>query len=245
MNVEPGSPFCGKPGFLDASEVHKAGGASSGSGSFGGNEMKTVDQMQEISQSNLQNHAAVVQGGVGQGRIYRLINLIDIFTEWVGKVVSWGILPMVGSLVFEIVSRYLFSAPTIWAEDVSTMLYGAFFMLGASYALRKGKHIRTDFFYEKWPPRVQGLVDGIIYVLIFLPSIGFWTVVTWDFAYTSVLLNERSISSPWMPYVWPLKLAMPLTGFLLFIQGISETLKSFLAAVKGVTFGEEAEKVEI
>jgi TRAP-type mannitol/chloroaromatic compound transport system permease small subunit len=48
-----------------------------------------------------------------------------------------------------------------------------------------------------------------------------------------------------MPYVWPLKLAMPLTGFLLFIQGISETLKSFLAAVKGVTFGEEAEKVEI
>jgi len=207
--------------------------------------MSTLNHIQEISTAKPDNDAALVQGGVGQGRIYRLVNLIDTFTDGIGKVVSWGILPMVASLVFEIGSRYLFSAPTIWAEDVSTMLYGAFFMLGSSYALRRGRHIRTDFFYEKWPPRVRGLVDGVIYVLIFLPSIGFWTVVTWDFASTSILLNERSISSPWMPYVWPLKLAMPVTGFLLFIQGISETLKSFFAAAKGITFGQEAEKVEI
>ena len=36
------------------------------------------------------------------------------------------------------------------------MLYGTIFMLGAAYALHKGAHIRTDFFYEKWSVRTQG-----------------------------------------------------------------------------------------
>ena len=53
------------------------------------------------------------------------------------------------------IARYLFNAPTIWSFDVTYMLYGAIFMLGAAYALHKGAHIRTDFFFEQLVDRAR------------------------------------------------------------------------------------------
>ena len=43
-------------------------------------------------------------------------------------------------------------------------------MLGAAYALHKGAHIRTDFFWEQFSPRTKGLIDSISYVVFFFPS---------------------------------------------------------------------------
>jgi len=62
---------------------------------------------------------------------------IDQFTLWVGKFVGWMLIPMILSLAYEVVARYAFGKPTIWAYDMTFMLYGSFFMLGASYTLRK------------------------------------------------------------------------------------------------------------
>ena len=51
------------------------------------------------------------------------------------------------------------------------MLYGTIFMLGAAYALHKGAHIRTDFFFERWSVRTQGTIDSIAYLVFFFPSL--------------------------------------------------------------------------
>ena len=60
------------------------------------------------------------------------------------------------AVAYEVIARYLFNAPTIWAFDVTYMLYGTLFMLGAAYALHKGAHIRTDFFWEQFSTRKKG-----------------------------------------------------------------------------------------
>lgn len=162
-----------------------------------------------------------------------------------GHVISFMIIPMVGSLAYEVIVRYLFSAPTIWAEDISTMLYGCFFMLGSAYCLQRGVHIRTDFFYQNWSVRTKGVVDSIIYLFVFFPCIGFFTIISWNYAWMSVMLKERAISSPWMPYIWPVKLAMPISGMLLVIQGVSEVLKSLVAAVFGAEIGAKMEQMDV
>ena len=51
------------------------------------------------------------------------------------------------------------------------MLYGTIFMLGAAYALHKGAHIRTDFFFERWSIRTKGIIDSIAYLVFFFPSL--------------------------------------------------------------------------
>ena len=77
-------------------------------------------------------------------RLLKLIRVIDAITDWGGKIVAWLVIPMVCALVYEVFARYFFHAPTEWAYDVTYMLYGGIFMLGAAYTLLKGGHIRTD-----------------------------------------------------------------------------------------------------
>ena len=94
----------------------------------------------------------------------RIVRAIDRFTDYTGTLVAWLNVPLALAVTYEVVARYAFNSPTIWAYDVSYMLYGTIFMLGAAYALHKGAHIRTDFFFEKWSIRTQGMIDSIALV---------------------------------------------------------------------------------
>jgi len=176
--------------------------------------------------------------------LIKVVSFIDSISIWSGTMVAFLIFPMVGSLVFEIICRYFFNRPTIWASDLSTILYGGFFMLGAAYALQRQQHIRTDFLYEKWSVRTKGIVDSLLYIFFYFPGLGIFLWVGWDFAWTSTLLQERIVTSPWMPIIWPLKLTIPLATILLLVQGISELLKCLYAALNGTDLHEAVEGVE-
>jgi len=166
--------------------------------------------------------------------LVRAVRFFDGISLWSARIVAWLILPMVMSLVWEVVARYVFNAPTVWAYDMTYMLYGSFFMLGSAYTLLQGKHIRTDILYGQWSPRRQGLVDAACYVLFYFPPLIALLYVTWDYFWVSFLRGERVVSSPWMPIIYPLKLAMPVTCILLLLQGASEFLRSIHAAMAGV-----------
>ena len=163
----------------------------------------------------------------------RLLATLDAISTWSGKTVAWLILPMVLTLVYEVVARYAFNSPTEWAYDITYMLYGALFMLGAAYTLQQQGHIRTDLFYGAWSPRRQGLVDAVCYILFFFPGMIAFLVVGWDFFAASFARNERIVASSWMPVIYPLKFVIPLATALLLVQGLSELIKSLRAAVTG------------
>ena len=93
--------------------------------------------------------------------LVRAVHFLDQISLWSGRLTGWLIIPMVLSLVWEVVARYFFNAPTVWAYDMTYMLYGSFFMLGAAYTLMRGGHIRTDSLYGGWSVRKQGLVDAV------------------------------------------------------------------------------------
>jgi len=143
-----------------------------------------------------------------------------------------------------VISRYAFDAPTIWSFDVTYMLYGAIFMLGAAYALHKGAHIRTDFFFEKWSIRTRGVIDSTAYLVFFFPSFIVFLFVSWDEGWYAFSINETSEQTPWRPILWPFKMVVPLASLLLLIQGVSESIKSVYAARWGIEL-EHKEKVEI
>ncbi len=179
-----------------------------------------------------------------QSGLIKAVTVIDAISIWSGKTVAFLTIPMVGSLVFEVICRYFFNRPTIWASDFSTILYGGFFMLGAAYTLQRQQHIRTDFLYEKWSVRTKGIVDSILYLTLYFPGLAIFMWISWGYASRSVMLQERIVSSPWMPIIWPLKLTMPIATALLLIQGVSEVIKSLYAAKTGTDLHEEVEGVE-
>src|ERR671924_696686 len=103
--------------------------------------------------------------------LIKTVRIIDKFTDTTGTWVAWLNVPLVLAVSYEVFARYLFNAPTIWSFDVAYMLYGTIFMLGAAYALHKGAHIRTDFFFERWSIRTRGVIDSIAYIVFFFPAI--------------------------------------------------------------------------
>lgn len=161
--------------------------------------------------------------------VARIVHILDKPALWSGWIVSWLILPMVMALVYEVVARYFFNAPTVWAYDVTFITYGTFFMLGSAYTLQRSGHIRTDSYYGQWSTKTQGMTDTICYLLFFFPPLIIFLIVTWDYFWVSFMRDERSVTSPWLPRIWPLKGVLPLACLLLLIQGVSELLRSIHA----------------
>ena len=155
-----------------------------------------------------------------------LTRALDRVSRVVGRITAWLIIPMVLSLVYEVTARYLFDAPTVWAYDMTYMLYGTFFMLGSAWTLQRGGHIRTDTFYAGWSPRTRAIVDALCYALLFLPAMAIFLKLGAEYFWKSFQQNERIVTSPWLPIVWPFKAVIPIAAFLLILQGLSELIKS-------------------
>lgn len=165
--------------------------------------------------------------------LVRTIEVIDRIGDVCGKVVAWSIIPLVGGLTWEVIARYGFNAPTEWAYDITYMLYGTHFMLGAAYTLLRGGHIRTDMLYEKFSPRTKGIVDAVGYLIFFFPAVIALLVAGADAAIHSWSILEKSEISPWRPPIYPFKTVVPVAALLLLLQGVSELLKSVYAALTG------------
>lgn len=71
---------------------------------------------------------------------------IDTIVMWLGKGTSL-LMPVLAFIVaFEVVARYVFDAPTIWAYDLSLFLFGYIAALGGAYAQQKNLILMLIFF---------------------------------------------------------------------------------------------------
>lgn len=173
-----------------------------------------------------------------------LIRRIDGCSEWFGRLVMLSFAPMILGGAYEVVARYAFNAPTSWSTDVTFMANGTMFMLGSAYALLKGAHVRTDILYDRFSDRTKGWIDVITYLVFFLPVMVLIFFISLDGAIHAWQIQERSNAGLWQPIVWPFRAVIPLTALVLFVQGLSELLKAYIAVRTGQLF-EQHEKIEI
>jgi len=169
---------------------------------------------------------------------------IDLINYRAGQLTSLLMVPLIAVVVYEVFSRNAFSilsnagfedfarglglGPTLWVYDTSRMLAGVLFMAAAGYGLMRGVHIRADFLYRNWSPKTQATVDATLYLLFFIPSMIFFTVVSAQFWWLAYSTGETmQIDSAWGPLLWPARTAMPVGGFLLLLQGIPEIFRAF------------------
>lgn len=186
---------------------------------------------------------SATQAGI-PGWIFPLIRAIDRGSDWVGHLVMLTFVPMILGGAYEVVARYAFNAPTSWSTDVTFMANGTMFMLGSAYALMKGAHVRTDILYDRFSDRTKGWIDVITYLVLFLPVMGLIFFISFDDAVHAWQIKERSNAGLWQPVVWPFRAVIPLAALLLFVQGVSELLKAWVAVRTGRLFAHH-EKIEV
>lgn len=148
-----------------------------------------------------------------------------------GKIVSFLIYPIMLVLVFEVVMRYFFESPTIWAHETSCMLYGTHFILGGAYALRHDAFVNVEVLYMKFSKRTKAIVDLFSWTLFYIfVGVLLWESIPW--AWESMMFLEYS-DSTWGPWVWPVKWTIPFGALFMLLQGMTKTIKDAYMAFTG------------
>jgi len=171
------------------------------------------------------------------------ITFIDKISMWFGKAFAWLILLMTLGMSYEVLVRYLFGRPTVWAFDLSYMMYGALFMMAGAYALSRNAHVRADFIYRLWPVRTQAIIELILYILFFFPGVLALTFAGWKYARRSWQYLEVSQFSPAGIPIFQFKTVIVAAGILLFIQGIAQVCRCIVAMRTG-EWPQQIEDVE-
>lgn len=172
--------------------------------------------------------------------VTRYLVIQDGLSEFVGRAISWLTLAMIAVLMLEIIARYFLNAPTIWAHETSTMLYGAFCMLAGAYTLRHRGHVRSEVLYGLLNKRGKAFFDTIIFA-IGLVVLGVFFKMAVGFAADSWAVREYSNKSIWQPAIYPIKTVIPVAVGLVILQNIAELLRSVLTLL-GIDFVDPRER---
>lgn len=174
------------------------------------------------------------------------IRRIDIFSKSIGHAFSWCVLILTASTCYEVFMRYVLNSPTVWAFDMSYMMYGALFMMSGAYAVSRNSHVRGDFIYRKWSNRTQAKVDLTLYLVFYFPAIFAMVFTGGQYAFESMRILESSVNSPAGVPVWPLKMVIFVAGITLLIAGISEVMRCLVCIRTGdwLSRGGDVEELE-
>lgn len=157
-----------------------------------------------------------------------LLRLIDRLSVSTGVVVAWLVFPLIFASCYEVLSRYVLTAPTIWAFELGYMAMGAHALVGAAYTLRQRGHIRIDVLYSRFSERARAVVDAAGYLLLFLPVVSWVTLGLWEYWVEGYASGARSGQSAWNPVIWPFHLTFFVGFALLWLQGVAELARCLL-----------------
>jgi len=175
----------------------------------------------------------------------KFIKFSDIFNKSIGHMFAWCVMLLMISTCYEVFMRYVLNSPTVWAFDMSYMLYGALFMMSGAYALSRGTHVRGDFLYRSWKPRNQAKMDLLLYFLFFFPAIFAMVYTGAAYSFEATRILESSVNSPAGVPVWPLKLIIFVAGNTLLIAGIAEVMRCIICIQRGEWLAREGDVEEL
>jgi len=167
---------------------------------------------------------ATAQRGWQVGALLGVSRAIDAVSFRIGKVLSWLILvAVVVSAVNAIIRKLFDTSSNSWLE-LQWILFGAVFLLVASWTLLENEHIRIDIVNSMFTQRTRNIIDVIGHAFFLLPLTVVMIITCVPFVMKSMALNEQSMNAGGLPQ-WPPKLLILLGFTLLFFQALSELIK--------------------
>lgn len=169
--------------------------------------------------------------------------LLKVLTVLVGVVAGALVLFCGFTIVWEVVSRGVFDAPTEWVMEISTycIVIAGFLGMGVAYAGKK--HIHVDIFVSRMSLKTRTYVElftsiiGAFYSYLFM-------VESWGMTMLSLELNNCAPTTLGTP-LWIPQLSMPLGFGVLFLQIIRTILEDVVKIKHGdytMEFGKEESK---
>ena len=169
---------------------------------------------------------------------------VDRLSAQVGVWMGWAALAMILIGAFNALARYAgrwfgASLSSNAYLEMQWYLFSAVFLLGASYGLSRGSHVRVDVLYSRFSVKTQARVDFLGSIFFLLPFVAVSMWLSWGPIARSWQIREQS-PDPGGLARYPIKTVILIGFVLLFIQGVAEVAKSWIVLRGGET-GENAE----
>lgn len=148
---------------------------------------------------------------------------VDLLTWGFSRVAMFLPAVIVAVMFFEVVSRYVFARPTLWANELSLWLAGMVYLLAGLYSMQQRSHIRIFILYDLAPRWLRRTFDllSVSFLLLFVAAV-IWG--GYGEAYAKLMRWER-FGTAWDPPIpATMKPLILLTLTVVAIQAVSNLI---------------------
>jgi len=161
-----------------------------------------------------------------------ILKVIDSMSHWTGSAARWFCPALVLVGAFDVLMRYAFNAPTVWAYETMIMLGGSIYALGWAYDYLHKSHIRIDIFYTRLSSRRKALTDLICAAIFLFPIMAILIKTSIWWAWEAWRIGEVMIESYWYPPAAPFRTAIALGICLFALQGLAQFIRDLYFVIR-------------
>lgn len=154
----------------------------------------------------------------------RYVAVVERFNYRVGRFAMYLIFVMIAVLLWSSITKIVpFMRPSLWTLEMAQFLMVAYFFLGGPYSIQLDSNVRMDLVYGAMSFRKKAFVDAftVVFLIVYLGFLLYGNINSLAYA---IEFGERS-SSPWRPYLWPLKVMTAFGAVLMLLQALAELFK--------------------
>ncbi|CDN56098.1 Putative TRAP-type C4-dicarboxylate transport system, fusion of small and large permease proteins (DctQ/dctM domains) [Neorhizobium galegae bv. officinalis bv. officinalis str. HAMBI 1141] len=102
---------------------------------------------------------------------------------------------IIALLLVGVISRYVFSLPIVWIDEVASISFLWLAMLGSAMAVDRSEHLRLTLFVGMLPERVQGLANTLALLLMAL-FLGVMLRPAYEYAIEESYITSAALNIP-------------------------------------------------
>ena len=163
----------------------------------------------------------------------KFIAVTAALNNFLGKTSSFIIIIFMLFLSYEVVCRYFFNSPTIWAHELSGFCFAVYLALTGPWVLLHKEHVSVDIVYNRYSPRTRNIVD----IFTGLITIFFFVVLLYIGGKNALhAITTKQVSySVWAPPLGPVRAMIPLAALLFLLQALANLFENIIRLKEGPT----------
>ncbi|MFC1931281.1 TRAP transporter small permease subunit [Chloroflexota bacterium] len=165
-----------------------------------------------------------------------VVRFVDSISKFSGKIVRWACVILIIVVVYEVVARYVFNAPTIWGYETGTMLGATIVAMGWAYTHWRHGHVRIDLFYSRLSTKGKAIVDVVCAIVMLFPLLIVLMYGAFEHLKFAIKMGETLSESYWYPPAAPIRAVVLLGLFMFFLQSVAQFIRDLNMAIRNKSY---------
>jgi TRAP-type C4-dicarboxylate transport system permease small subunit len=156
------------------------------------------------------------------------MQIVDRLSRLAAALAAWAFFLIGLMLAYEVIARYFFNAPTIWAEELSRFFLVWSVFVGSAWLIHSDEHIRVTVVVDRLPDALRRIlrVLSILFVLLVASLVAFngWPIMARSFASGATSGTLMDLPNWWV------QLSVVVGFGLLALQAVVEVIRTLAGA---------------